>query len=69
MLIKKVKYLFFIIVRDLKLKKHLEYICGKIGEKLGFFKRLRNNVLMLTSINIYNIMLKKHFEYGSTKIC
>ena len=31
--VNSVKYLGFIIDRDLKLKKHLEYICGKIGEK------------------------------------
>ena len=35
-------------------------------QRIGFFKRLRNKVSMLTSINIYNKMLKPHFEYGST---
>ena len=63
--VNSIKYLSFIIDRDLKLKEHLEYICEKIGKKTGFFKRLRNKVSMLTSINIYNTMLKPHFEYGS----
>ena len=60
------KYLGFIIHRDLKLKENLEYICRKIGKKTSFFKRLRNKVSMLTSINIYNIMLKPRLEYKST---
>ena len=64
--VNSIKYLGFIIGRDLKLKEHLEYICGKIGKKIGFFKLLRNKVSMLTYINIYNTMLKPHFEYGST---
>ena len=64
--VNSITYLGFIIDRDLKLKEHLEYICGKVGKKIGFFKRLRNEVSMLTSINIYNTMLKPHFKYGST---
>ena len=64
--VNSIQYLGFIIDTDLKLKEHLEYICGKIGKKIGFFLRLRNKVSMLTSINIYNTMLKPHFEYGST---
>ena len=64
--INSIKYLGFVIDGDLKLKEHLEYICRKIGKKIGFFKRLRNKVSMLTSLNIYNTMLKPHFEYEST---
>ena len=64
--VNSIKYLSFIIDRDSKLKEHLEYMCRKIGRKIGFFKRLRNKVSMLTSIKIYTTMLKPHFEYGST---
>ena len=35
----------------------------KKEKTIGFFKRLRNKVSMLTSSNIYNTMLKPHFEY------
>ena len=31
--VNSIKYLGFIIDRDLKLKEHLEYICRKIGKK------------------------------------
>ena len=58
-----IKYLYFIIDRELKLKKHLY---RKIGKNRGFFKRLRNKPSMLISTNIYNTMLKPNLEYGST---
>ena len=51
--VNNIKYLGFIIDRYLKLKNYLEYICRKIRKKIGSFKLLRNEVLMLTSINIY----------------
>lgn len=61
-----IKYLGFIIDKDLKLKNHIDYICRKIGKKIGFFKRIRNKVSTLTAITIYNTIIKPHFEYGST---
>ena len=41
--VNNIKYLGFIIDRELKLREHLEYICRKIGKKIGYFKRLRKN--------------------------
>ena len=64
--VNNVKYISFIIDRDLKLKEHLEFICRKIGKTIGFFKRLRNKVLLITLVNIYNTILKPHFEYELT---
>ena len=64
--VNSIKYLGFIIDRGLELKKHLEYVCRKIGRKIGFFTRLKKNYSMLTSLNIYNTVLKSHFEYGLT---
>ena len=32
---------------------------------MDFFKRVRNKVSILTAINIYNTMIKPHFEYCS----
>ena len=34
--------------------------------KIGFFKRIRNKMSIITSINIYNTIIKPHFEFGST---
>lgn len=64
--VKNIKYLGFIIDSDLKFKDHIDYICRKIGKKIGFFKRIRNKINTINSINIYNTIVKPHFEYGST---
>lgn len=37
----RMKYLGFIIDKDLKFNTHLDYICKKIGKKISFFKRTR----------------------------
>ena len=59
-----IKYLGFII--DKELTYNIEFICKKIGEKSDFFKRIRNKMSIITSINIYNRIIKPHFEFGST---
>lgn len=64
--VNQIKYLGFIIDKNLKFKNHIDYICKKIGKKISFFKRIRNQVSILTAVNIYNTMIKPHFEYGST---
>lgn len=64
--VESIKYLGFVIDKNLKFKEHIDYICKKIGKKIGFFKRIRNKVSMITAINIYNTIIKPHFEYGST---
>lgn len=64
--VEKIKYLGFIIDKKINLKEHIDYICKKIGKKIGFFKRIRNRVSILTAINIYNTIIKPHFEFGST---
>lgn len=38
----------------------------KKSEKIGFFKRIRNKINVLTAINVYNTIIKPHFEFGST---
>lgn len=48
-----IKYLGFIIDKDLRFKEHIDYICRKIGKKIGFFRRIRNKVSVITAINIY----------------
>lgn len=62
----EIKYLGFIIDKNLKFKEHVEYMCKKIGKKIGFFKRIRKQISIFTAINIYNTIIKPHFEYGST---
>ena len=57
----RIKYVGFIIDKDLKLNKHIDNICKKIG----FLKRIRNKISM-TAINIYNTVIKPYFEFGSS---
>lgn len=64
--VENIKYLGFVIDKNLKLRDHIDYVCKKIGKKIGFFKRIRNKISVITAINIYNIIIKPHFEYGST---
>ena len=46
--VNRIKYLGFIIDKDLKLNQHIDYICKKIG----FLKQISNKISM-TAINIY----------------
>lgn len=64
--VKNIKYLGFIIDQKLNFKEHIDFMCKKIGKKIGFLKRIRNKISMLTAINIYNTIIKPHFEFGST---
>ena len=41
-------------------------MCKKIGKKIGSFRRIGSKVNTLTAINIYNAIVKRHFEYDST---
>ena len=62
----KIKYLGVIIDNELKFNEHIEYTCKKIGKKIGFLKSIRNKMDTMTAIQIYNTMIKPHFEYCST---
>ena len=55
-----------IIDKELKFNVYTEFICKKIGKKIGFFKRIRNKKSIIISMNIYNTIIKSHFEFGST---
>ena len=36
------------------------------AKKIGFLKPISNKISIMTAINIYNTMIKSHFEFGST---
>ena len=56
--VNSIKYLGFIIDKELKFNDHMEFICKKIGEKIRVFRSIRNKILIITSINIYNTIIK-----------
>lgn len=64
--VNELKYLGFIIDNKLKFKNHEDYMCKKIGKKLNYFYRIRNKLSTSAAINVYNTMVKPHFEYCST---
>ena len=66
--VKSIKYLGVVIDNELKLNEHIEYTCKKIVKKVGFLRSLRNKMDTFTAIQIYNTMIKPHFEYCSTII-
>ena len=56
--VNSIKYLGFIIDKKLKFNDHMEFIRKQIGEKIEFFKRIGNRMSIITSINIYNTIIK-----------
>lgn len=64
--VKEMKYLGVVIDQKLKFESHVNYIAKKIAKKVGFFRRIRNRVAIISAINIYNVLIKPHFEYCST---
>lgn len=64
--VKEIKYLGIILDNKLNFKSHVNYIAKKIAKKIGFFKRIRNKLTTMCAINIYNAIIKPHFEYCST---
>ena len=53
--VNSIKYLSFIIDKELKFNDFIVFTCKKIRKKVGFFKRIRNKMSIITSINIYYI--------------
>lgn len=64
--VNEVKYLGIILDKYLKFEKHFSYVTKKISKKVGFLKRIRKNITTMCAINIYNTIIKPHFECCST---
>lgn len=62
----EIKYLGIIIDKTLNFKSNLDYVCKKIARKVYFFKKIRNNIPFSCAMNIYNTIIKPHFEYCSS---
>lgn len=64
--VEEIKYLGVIIDFKLKFDKHLNYTAKKVSKKVLFFGRIRNKISTISAINIFNVMVKPHFEYCSS---
>ena len=60
--VEHINYLGFIIHKKLKMNEHIEYMCKKIGKKIGCAKKIR------IAINTYNTIIKSHFEFDPNYI-
>lgn len=67
-IVNEIKYLGIIIDNKLKFHKNIDYICRKVAKKIGFMRRIRQKISMKCAIQIYNTMVKPHFEYCSSVI-
>lgn len=66
--VENIKYLGIMFDNKLEFNTHIDYISKKIGKKIGFFSRIRKRMSTLCAINVYNTIIKPHFEYCSTII-
>lgn len=57
------KYLGFMLDCNLKLTKHVDYLCKKIARKVGFLARISNKLSFEHRIVIYKSIIAPHFEY------
>ena len=67
-LVEEMKYLGLIIDRELKFKKHIDYISKKIGKKVGFFRRVSPFISTSTRLTVYNSLILPHFLYCGSVI-
>lgn len=64
--VSSIKYLGVILDDKLKFDKHFEYITKKIAKKVGFLKRIRNNLDLKTTRLVYNSIVTPHLNYCSS---
>lgn len=64
--VREIKYLGVKLDSELNFKGHMDYITKKISKKIGFLRRIRKNITTMCAINIYNTIIKPHFEFCST---
>lgn len=57
------KYLGVIIDKHFTFVNHAYYILQKVNKKIGFLKRIRNDIVYMTRVLIYKTLISQHFEY------
>lgn len=59
----EIKYLGIIFDPQLKFSKHIDYLCKKIGKKVGYFYRVCRNLSLWCRKIVYNTIIFPHFSY------
>lgn len=65
-IVDKIKYLGVIIDNQLNFKPNSEYVCKKLGRKVGVLARLRNDLNFKQKMLIYKTIVEPHLTYCST---
>lgn len=59
----EIKYLGVVLDPQLNFTKHVEYLCKKIGKKVGYFRRVSDNLSDWCKLAVYNTIIFPHFNY------
>lgn len=59
----EIKYLGIILDPQLNFTKHVDYLCKKIGKKVGYFRRVSGNLSDWCKVLVYNTIIFPHFNY------
>lgn len=65
-LVEEIKYLGVIIDNKLNFAANINYICKKVGKKVGVLSRLRNQLNCQQKITVYKTIIEPHFTYCSS---
>ena len=63
--VSEIKYLGVILDPQLNFSLHINYICKKLGKKIGFFARISKWLSLWTKKLVFNTIILPHFNYCS----
>lgn len=58
-----IKYLGVILDPQLTFNSHADYLCRKLGKKIGFFRRIASNLSQWSRNLVYNTIVYPHFNF------
>lgn len=62
-LVSEIKYLGVYLDPQLSFSNQIDYLCKKIGKKIGFFYRISRCLSQWTKLLIFNTIILPHFDY------
>lgn len=65
-IIDRIKYLGFIVDRNLNFKEHAIYIINKISKNINLLSRLAPSLTQWSKITVYNTLILPHLTFGSS---
>jgi Reverse transcriptase (RNA-dependent DNA polymerase) len=59
----EMKYLGVIVDPQLTFSNHINFLCKKLGKKIGFFRRISSDLTPWSRMIVYNTIISPHFSY------